>query len=306
MSIISVIMPVYNCQRFIADSIESILGQTLKDFEFVIVNDGSTDNTEDIIKSYLTDSRIRYYKFQCHQGYAQTCNKAVELAQCEFIAMQDSDDVSFSSRLEEESEVLINNPDVEMVYSPVLFINIAGEIIGRWGGTGCQFSKDETFYKLYIEGDFIPNPTVMMRRRHITNNKLYNSELSFCCDYEHKLRLLHDYPVIEINHPLVKMRRDMRHETMTSNRQENFLAERKILKIAYDRYRNNHLRVHRLDYRKALSNQMLKESHYYAQKRNIGKSLVLLFKACGLYPVHRHDYIRILLEIAAKKKNINC
>ena len=95
---ISIVIPAYNHERYVGYAIESVLGQSLQDFELVIVNDGSTDGTERVIKSY-GDRRIRYY-YQVNQDAYNTINRGISLVQGEFIAILNSDDMFVSDRLE--------------------------------------------------------------------------------------------------------------------------------------------------------------------------------------------------------------
>ena len=111
---ISVILPAYNAERFLRDAIDSILNQTFTDFELIILNDGSTDKTEDIILSY-SDPRIRYVKNEQNLKLIKTLNKGVDLARGEYIARMDADDISIPTRFEEQIRYLTEHPDVVMV-----------------------------------------------------------------------------------------------------------------------------------------------------------------------------------------------
>lgn len=113
MPTISVILPVYNGFPYLQIAVESVLSQTYQDFEFIVINDGSTDSSESVIKS-INDSRIRFLQ-QRNQGLPATLNTAIGLARGEFIARQDQDDISFPSRLQKQAEFLIANPDIGMV-----------------------------------------------------------------------------------------------------------------------------------------------------------------------------------------------
>ena len=111
---VSVLMPVYNTNEdYLRKAIESILNQTFKNFEFIIINDGSTNNAEDVILSY-NDSRIKYLK-QENQGIVSALNSGWEEAQGEYIARMDSDDISYPTRLEKQINFMDNNPNVALV-----------------------------------------------------------------------------------------------------------------------------------------------------------------------------------------------
>ncbi len=110
---ISIILPVYNGQPYLKESIDSMLGQTLGDFELIVINDGSSDDSESVIEKFH-DPRIRYFR-QRNRGLAATLNRGISLARGKFIARQDQDDVSFSTRFEKQHALLESDPNVGMV-----------------------------------------------------------------------------------------------------------------------------------------------------------------------------------------------
>ena len=110
---LSVILPVYNGQQYLTEAIESVLSQSFTDFELIIINDGSTDGSGEIIKA-LSDARIRYFE-QSNKGLAATLNRGISLAKGEYVARQDQDDVCLPSRFEKQAAFLDANLDVGMV-----------------------------------------------------------------------------------------------------------------------------------------------------------------------------------------------
>lgn len=102
--IISVIMPAYNSQNYIAEAIESVLNQTFTDFEFIIINDGSVDNTEEIILSY-NDSRIKYIRNDHNLKLIKSLNIGIDLANGKYISRMDSDDILFPNLFESQLEI---------------------------------------------------------------------------------------------------------------------------------------------------------------------------------------------------------
>lgn len=112
---LSVILPVYNGQKYLPEAIASVLSQSFTDFELIIINDGSTDSSGEIIKA-LSDTRIRYFG-QPNKGLAATLNRGISLAKGEYVARQDQDDVCLPSRFEKQVAFLDTNPDVGMVGS---------------------------------------------------------------------------------------------------------------------------------------------------------------------------------------------
>lgn len=131
MTSISVLMPAFNAEKFIAEAIESILSQTFGDFEFLIFDDGSTDRTLSIAKDHSkADSRVRVYSHP-NQGVANTLNLALREARHEWVAIMHADDVSEPCRLQRQLAFMKENPTVAVFSSLVLNINSQGKVIAR-------------------------------------------------------------------------------------------------------------------------------------------------------------------------------
>ena len=107
--LVSIITPSYNTGRFIAETIESVLAQTYKNWEMLIVDDNSTDNTDEVVKKYLKNERIKYIKNSKNCGAAISRNKALKLAKGKWIAFLDSDDLWESDKLEKQINFMIRN-----------------------------------------------------------------------------------------------------------------------------------------------------------------------------------------------------
>ncbi|HCL5277183.1 TPA: glycosyltransferase family 2 protein [Salmonella enterica] len=112
---ISVLLPAYNCEKYIGEAIDSILNQSFSDFELIIINDCSTDNTDDVIKKFLYDKRIRYYINSENLQLVKTLNKGLELCRGKYIARMDADDIAFPSRLMQQIIFLESNNDYVLI-----------------------------------------------------------------------------------------------------------------------------------------------------------------------------------------------
>lgn len=127
--VVSVVMCCFNEQRYIKEAIDSVLSQTFKDFEFIIWNDGSTDKTEEIIKSYK-DARIRYF-FHENTGLGEALKLACQQVKGEYIARIDADDICMPERFEKQVAYLEAHPDCVLCSSAYYYINELGNITGR-------------------------------------------------------------------------------------------------------------------------------------------------------------------------------
>jgi glycosyltransferase involved in cell wall biosynthesis len=127
---VTVLMPVYNTERFLRYSIESVLNQTFTDFEFLIINDGSTDHSEEIIREYQ-DKRIVYIH-KANEGVSRTLNYGIKLARGKYIRRHDSDDLSEPDMLALQMDFLKEHPDISFVSTQCAFMSPNGKIAYRY------------------------------------------------------------------------------------------------------------------------------------------------------------------------------
>lgn len=128
--LISVIMPVYNAEKYLREAIDSILFQTYTNFELLLINDGSTDRSKDIILSY-NDKRIRYIENETNLKLIATLNKGIDLATGEYIARMDADDISSTKRLETQMNYMLKHPNVDLCSTWGYMITEKGDILGK-------------------------------------------------------------------------------------------------------------------------------------------------------------------------------
>lgn len=129
--LLSVYMPVFNAAPYLTQSIQSILNQSLNNFEFIIIDDHSTDNSWKIIKSFARrDSRIRIYRNRLNLGVSTNSNIAISLARCKYLARMDADDISTPDRLEKQYNYLKLHPNTVIVGAQCTIINQYDRIVG--------------------------------------------------------------------------------------------------------------------------------------------------------------------------------
>jgi len=175
MPLVSVIMPVYNAEKYVGQAIESILNQTLSDFEFIIIDDASTDSSAEIIGSYK-DTRIRFIQNEMNMGYVHGLNRMIDMAQGEFIARQDNDDISHHNRLKLQVDYLVDNPDIGMCGT---FARYIGEKSGKYKVK----STSEDIKALLLFTNPVIHPSVMIRAGVFNNGLRYDEKLCPSEDY---------------------------------------------------------------------------------------------------------------------------
>lgn len=199
---VTVLMPVYNGERYLREAIDSILSQTFQDFEFLIINDGSTDSTREII-CYYDDPRIRLLDNECNLGLTRSLNKGLKLAEGEFIARQDGDDISEPERLAKQVAFLDTQPEVALVGTFYKMIDDRGNLIGKEKKPTnyTQICWDLLFCCTFI------HTSVMFRKSTIQEQiGFYNEAVIYAQDYDLWCRIARSLKVVNISEYLVKLR----------------------------------------------------------------------------------------------------
>jgi glycosyltransferase involved in cell wall biosynthesis len=157
---VSFLMSAYNGAKHIREAIDSALAQTFQDFELVIVDDGSKDDTAAVVES-VRDPRVRYHRRLENKGITFTRNECLSRAQGEFVAILDQDDVARPDRLEKQVAFLRAHPSVAVAASVVRLIDTEGRVLAARSGQPIR--EDEGLARLYFE-NFVANPSTLMRR----------------------------------------------------------------------------------------------------------------------------------------------
>lgn len=181
---ITVIMPVFNGEVYLQEAIDSILQQSFSDFEFIIINDGSTDNSREIILSY-NDERIRLIENGSNRGINYSLNAGLDMATGDYVARQDADDISFETRLQKQYDYLVNNPDIALVGCDAEIIDAHGVHISD---SVLRMSAEDLGYNLLF-GNFLLHSSVLFRKEAVGALGGYSPVISFCEDYELWFRL---------------------------------------------------------------------------------------------------------------------
>ena len=200
---VSVIIPTYNCARLIGRSIKSVLNQTYRDFELIIVDDSSTDNTDKIVKKFQEqDKRVKYIRHDKNKGGSAARNTGIKLARGEFIAFLDSDDEWLPKKLEKQIKAMKDLP------------------FDIWGGIYCGFyyvgSKKYRAVKALKRGilqkeilnrevDIGAGSTALLTRNAISKIGLFDESFERHQDLEYLIRFFRYYKLYNIEEPLVKI-----------------------------------------------------------------------------------------------------
>ena len=198
---VSVIIPTHNRANLIGKAIQSVLDQTHRDFELIVVDDGSTDNTEAVVKGF-GDERIRYIRLDKNSGTsAVPRNTGIKAAEGEYIAGHDDDDIWLPRKLEKQVKAFEEAPPkVGVVYTGFRRIEGNREI---YYPSSKVTQKEGNVHRELLKGTFVGNPNVLIKKECFDMVGMFDEELPFCLDWDMWLRISKYYDFKLIDEPLV-------------------------------------------------------------------------------------------------------
>jgi glycosyltransferase involved in cell wall biosynthesis len=215
--LVSILIPIYNTAAYLTRAIQSILEQQYASLEIILINDGSTDASETIIRSFQ-DPRIRYVKNEQNMGLVYTLNKGIDLSAGKYIARMDGDDVSLPGRIAQQVAYLEAHPEVGVLATRVTLINEMDEPIGNWAADQ-QNTTPEQIRRFLPKDNCLAHPSIMARAELLKKYK-YRGEQSQAEDYDLWLRMAADGVVIhKLSEVFVQHR--IVHNSFTRSRQQN-------------------------------------------------------------------------------------
>jgi len=209
--LVSVIIPAYNSEKYVLEAIESVLFQTYRNLEVIVVDDKSTDNTLSIISS-IKDERLHLYRNECNRGIAYTTNRAVSLSRGEYIALMDDDDISMPDRLKIQVDFLEKNREIDIIGGMAEIIDQEGLHIS-YGNTPKRNPKYIKAMLLFRCLDFC-NSSTMIRKAFIEKYDLrYKDDYYGMQDYQFFIEASKIGKISSIDDFLIKKRLHDKNET---------------------------------------------------------------------------------------------
>ena len=268
-SLVSVIMPVYNGERYLERSINSILRQSYGNLELIIVDDGSADGSyafcEQVAKQ---DSRIKLLRNQQNIGLAKTMNRLVGEAQGEYVAVQEQDDWSEPDRIAKEVSILQANPGIGIVSGLASCEDYSGKLLYYFPGLlkrGEQFpqNKDEMVRFLYIEQCKVVNSGCMVRAEIYKNVRQYDPD-SKSPDWQFFIHVAHLFRIWGLNEVVVHMMRDPKVLHYSSDKNMQFSEVRRVINKIFKEYKDDPGSPISAELkRKAMIGELVLEDRYY-------------------------------------------
>jgi len=212
MPIVTVVMPCYNHERFVSEAISSILHQTVSDIELIVVDDGSSDNSNRHIES-IADPRVKHIPLARNVGASEATNIGIRASRGRYIAICNSDDVWVQTKLEKQVSVLGSCSEISAVFSDVSWINDEGQTLEvsqlPWYHNVFRRatpSRSELLRLLVEEGNFLCHPSLLIRREVYGKIGLYNNSLRQLPDLDMWVRFAQTHSLLIMPDKLVQFR----------------------------------------------------------------------------------------------------
>ena len=220
--LVSAVITVFNNEKTAGEAVESFLSQTFRDFEVIVVDDGSTDSTRRLIETKYA-GEIRYL-YQPNRGSAAARNAGARAARGRYLAFLDGDDVSLPERLALQVAALEQNPEVGLVYGNVYLVDASGGHARLRGGAG-RYKSGRVFEDLVIR-NFVPFSTIMLRHSTLESVGLFDESIRSSEDWDMLVRLSKTCAFLYLPCPLVKYR--IMPNSKTANIEEKERAYRRV------------------------------------------------------------------------------
>jgi len=281
MPMVSVIIPTYNRAHVLARSIQSVLNQTFQDFELIIVDDGSTDDTESLVNRF-SSKKIKYVRHQKNQGGSPARNTGIRLAKGDYIAFLDDDDEWMPEKLERQMEVICKAPpEVGVLYTKFRQYDRFGDYVPQRR----LAKKEGNLFKQLLGECFLGLGTTLIRKECFDKVGLFNENILYARDWDLLLRISQHYQFLYIDEPLAIVHEQP--EGIRLKHERNFADIQRIFETYFPQIKQD---------RKLLAKYYYRLAHLSYILGRIGQGRYYYLKSLKAYPV---DIVVIIAFLAS-------
>lgn len=292
MARVSIIVPAYNAAAFLPLALQSVLRQTYPHWETVIVDDGSTDNTRDVIEQWMPAFRGRLrYLHQENRGVSAARNTAIHASRGELIALLDADDVWLDNRLERGVDALDVNSEAGLVHAQVIRIDRDGKLIGIPPAPPDKYLSGKIARHIYSRRAHLLSPTILFRRRCLDVAGCFDESFHVTEDRDLWFRIARSYPVIYLKEVLAQYR------VSAGSLSRDWEKSRSGQIQFFDKYRRSGL-ASALEYRQGLANLHRERGDVLFNQGALGESIKWYTRSVGYDPGNGRNVYMLLRALA--------
>jgi glycosyltransferase involved in cell wall biosynthesis len=284
--LVSIIIPCYNSRLYLARAIESALSQIYSDFEVIIIDDGSTDETRDIAFRFRREEQVRYFH-QDNRGLSSARNFGLRVSRGKYVALLDADDIWLPNKLNKQIDYFNRFAHCGMVFTDYSTFNVEGVIANTRNDD--RHTGTVSYEQLLLRSNFIYPSTVLIRRDVFDRCGYFDESLKSIEDYDMWLRIAQQFEIRGVRESLTKIRI---HESNMSGNVPRMLAyECKVV----SKHRNN---LSWFAFRRRLAKIYFLNADRYVHQRRRGNAIGLFFKGILLYPFLFVDMTVFFIKMA--------
>jgi glycosyltransferase involved in cell wall biosynthesis len=283
---VSVCLPTYNGGRYVRRAVESVLQQSYGDFELIVCDDASSDNTIEMVRN-VSDPRLIVIQNEHRLGLVGNWNRCLGFRRGRYVVLMHQDDLMHPDNLTLKTSFLNAHPDIALVHSNIRLIDESGSVIGgHWlpqGDKDRLETGEECLHRLLVEGNFICCPSVMMRSEALSEMGDFDARLPYTTDYEMWLRFAGRYGVGYLAQPLIDYRVHTAQETARFRNRREVIEMARAVQIALSEHirHPDRERLWRLA-KQALIRWAWRQAYWKARKGHIRDSLGYLVAGAQL------------------------
>ncbi|WP_171051758.1 glycosyltransferase family 2 protein [Alteribacter natronophilus] len=287
--LVSVIVPCFNSERWIHETLGSIFDQSYPNIEVIVVDDGSTDNTKSIVENYT--NKVMYY-YQKNKGPSAARNLGLKKANGEYIAFLDSDDLWEKEKLSEQIQFLEKNRDVHLVFSNVTVMNEEGVCLYIHSNK-VPIDREQLVKKLFLGQITMNTPTITARKESVISVGGFDEKLPLREDHFFLMLMAHEFKVFHFTKPLVKRRVNEKSMSNTVNADNIFDLNEPFILKSFDKF--PYLAKYR---RNVYSRLCMGTGKGYWKTENRKKSLKYMVRSLYYDPIQVRNYIFVLFVLS--------
>jgi glycosyltransferase involved in cell wall biosynthesis len=290
---VSVIIPTYNSAQFLDEALQSVFDQTFKDFEVIVIDDGSTDQTKQVLEKY--GDRIRYI-FQENGGPAKARNRGIKESSGKYVAFLDADDVWLPLKLEKQVNTFRHHPELAMVFTEHSSFNEKG-VFQTSLGKKKKLLNGDIARNIFLHSG-VATPTVMVRKEVFSKIGLFEEELQMAEDDNMWIRIAANFKVELIDESLVKRR--VHPQSMTIDQRKLFESVKKNINFLDCRYSGVKERIQKAIPLK-FSQVEFDQGYYYFERGDVASARKAFAKAIRYHMFNWKSYLYFFSCFLPKK-----
>jgi glycosyltransferase involved in cell wall biosynthesis len=293
---VSVVIPTYNRSKLLLEALDSVFQQTFKDYEVIIIDDGSTDETRSLLEQHALTRKFKYI-YQENSGSSAARNNGVRHARHGLIAFLDSDDIWHPQKLEKQIKFLKDHPEADLVFSNADVVNEHGDFLWSYITPRERKIRPQAMFDELLVRNFIPLDSFLVKKECLENIGLFDESMQDCEDYDLLLKIARSFSMFCLDESLTKVR------NTTGNKSSNSVSRYQNTIIIISKYLPSEEPHHwSFRFRKKFARNYFELGNALFAQDRMPEAKNALIKAISIWPfLNLKQYLLVLVLMLPKK-----